>query len=69
MKPIGLRFKYDGEIMIVHKCRSCGKISDNRIAGDDFPDTIISILLKKPNKRNLLTVENLRDINEVLFGK
>lgn len=35
MKPIGLVTKKDGEIMLVHLCEKCGKISTNRIAGDD----------------------------------
>ncbi len=69
MEPIGLRFKRDGEIMIVHKCLSCEMTSNNRIAGDDFPDAILSLVLKKPNQRNLLTIETMDEINEALFGK
>lgn len=47
MKPIGLTCKHDGEIMVVHLCLHCGKISCNRIAGDDDPHIILS-LLKPP---------------------
>ena len=50
MKPIGLTFKQEGfdkygkmppgELMLIHRCQSCGKISINRIAGDDDNQTI-----------------------------
>lgn len=59
MKPIGLIFKniknnpftgkIRGELMIVHLCLNCGKISCNRIAGDDNTD-IITCLLEDRNK-------------------
>jgi hypothetical protein len=40
MKPIGLTFKHEGhgrrgEVMIIHLCSSCSKVSINRIARDD----------------------------------
>jgi hypothetical protein len=40
MKPIGLTFKHEGrnkigEIMLIHFCSSCQKISINRVARDD----------------------------------
>ena len=54
MQPIALAFKnYEvnpftgrgsGEIMIVHECTSCYKISPNRIAGDDNEYQILSVL-------------------------
>lgn len=54
MKPIALAFKnYEinpftgrgsGELMIVHECSSCYKISPNRIAGDDNEYQILSLL-------------------------
>lgn len=68
MMPIGLRFKQDGELMIVHKCNSCGKISNNRISGDDFTDAILNLALKQSNE-NLLTIDDIDGIRKVLFGK
>ena len=68
MKPIGLKFKYDGELMIVHKCLSCGKISNNRVAGDDFTDAILGLILQETNK-NLLTIKDTKEILGILFGK
>lgn len=48
MKPIGLTFKQEGhgkqgELMLIHLCSICGKISINRIASDDFAEEIIVI--------------------------
>ena len=35
MEPIALWVKDDGEWAIVHRCRGCGKVNTNRLAGDD----------------------------------
>lgn len=35
MPPIGLETRRTGEFVLIHKCEKCGKISKNRIAGDD----------------------------------
>ncbi len=52
MMPIGLtlkktRKKYgkmkDGELMLIHQCVDCQKVSINRIAADDIPENIIEI--------------------------
>ena len=52
MKPIGLTIKtpridkwgveVKGEVMIVHECVACGKISINRILSQDLPEEIMS---------------------------
>src|SRR6185437_11675604 len=54
MKPIGLTFKHDGydkqgELMLIHICSVCDKISINRIASDDFTDVIIEIFDQSKN--------------------
>lgn len=67
MTPIALTFKHEGidkftgkprqgEIMIIHQCIICGKISLNRIAGDDLPSTILKIF-----KNSLKISSNLKD--------
>lgn len=52
MQPIGLtlkerRKKYarldQGELMLVHRCVECGKISINRIAADDFAPAVLEV--------------------------
>lgn len=80
MKPIGLIFKnlrqnpytgrISGELMIVHQCLVCGKISSNRIAGDD--DSIkVASLLEETNKLSKKTTNKLASmgINKLLTQK
>jgi hypothetical protein len=52
MQPVGLTLKhsrkryqpvYQGELMLVHRCADCGKISLNRLAADDDPHSILYI--------------------------
>jgi hypothetical protein len=48
MEPIGLTFKHQGEgkvgeLMLVHHCQRCQKVSINRIARDDPEDAILAI--------------------------
>lgn len=52
MQPVGLTLKRtrkrypregQGELMLVHLCRGCGKVSINRIAADDHPQTIAEV--------------------------
>lgn len=48
MQPIGLTFKHEGydkvgEVMLIHLCSCCQKISINRIAQDDPEHTILDI--------------------------
>ncbi len=59
METVGLTFKQEGvdkdgravqgEIMLVHKCQKCAKISINRIAGDDSPQEILTVFEKGLN--------------------
>jgi DNA-directed RNA polymerase subunit RPC12/RpoP len=57
MRPIGLtlkrsRNKYarerDGEVMLIHQCAECGKLSINRIAADDNEALILQTLEESP---------------------
>jgi hypothetical protein len=51
MEPIGLtakatRKKYGpgrGELMLVHVCKGCEKLSINRIAADDAPEVLLAV--------------------------
>ncbi len=52
MQPIGLtvkrgRNKYGegmfGELMLIHRCSECGKLSINRIAADDQTERLMEI--------------------------
>lgn len=80
MKPIGLTYKSDGELMIVHLCLGCGKISSNRIAGDDNAQSIMTLLETSitlgnaisSNVRNkgvvLLTRQDEKAVHRCLYG-
>lgn len=85
MEPVGLTFKNEGEgkqgeLMLVHKCTKCGKISINRIAGDDDNDTIMNLF--KASSQNdslqnmlvergivLLMKNDAAEVEVQLFGK
>lgn len=48
MAPIGLTFKHEGygrtgEIMLIHLCSTCQKISINRIARDDLEYKVVEV--------------------------
>ena len=68
MQPIGLSFKPDGELKIVHACLSCGRKSNNRIAGDDLPDAILSLIQHKSSDKHLITAECKHEVITALFG-
>jgi DNA-directed RNA polymerase subunit RPC12/RpoP len=53
MMPVGLTLKRTtnkyagyghGELMLVHRCDDCGKLSINRIAADDDGSTLLAVL-------------------------
>lgn len=46
MDPVGVWVRKDGEWAIIHRCRSCGAFSSNRIAADDNPTLLMSIALR-----------------------
>jgi len=91
MKPIALTFKdispnkwgkdQKGELMIVHECIKCGKVSINRIANDDKPDGMLKVF---ESSLNMINNEKVRlkslgikiaedkdeeEIKSQLFGK
>lgn len=50
MRPLGLTLKQiwkkypgQGEIMLIHQCTGCGKLSINRIAADDIPQNLADV--------------------------
>ena len=73
MEPIGLTFKksridkygkeIQGELMLVHKCKNCKKVSINRIAADDDSKKILEIF-EDSIKKEILDIENIRFLKE-----
>ncbi len=59
--------------MVVHQCHGCGKISINRIAADDDPQTILSVFENSPKINpegiRLLEEKDREEIKNQLFGK
>jgi len=83
MRPICLTLKHEGfgrvgELMLVHECCSCGKLSINRIARDDFEDEVMHIFEQSHELDSRMrqqleqeAIEPLDDVGEVrrqLFG-
>ena len=46
MEPIGVWVRKNGEWAIIHRCRSCGKISSNRTAADDNPMKLMALAMR-----------------------
>ncbi|MFG0284144.1 MAG: RNHCP domain-containing protein [Phycisphaerales bacterium JB039] len=46
MEPIGVEVRADGEWAIIHRCRGCGLIRTNRIAGDDREMALLALALR-----------------------
>jgi hypothetical protein len=43
MEPIAVAVRADGEWTLVHRCRACGMLKSNRIAGDDNGMLLMSL--------------------------
>lgn len=46
MEPIAIATRYDGEWSVVHRCKACGRMTANRIAGDDCPLVLVSLAVR-----------------------
>jgi hypothetical protein len=88
MKPIGLTMKNSrnkyrldkrGELMLVHRCVDCGRLSINRIAADDNSSTIITIFQASIEDQVhilcdeygilVLTIKDAEVLYQQLYGK
>ncbi len=76
MRPVALAFKNykinpftergGGELMLIHQCTNCGKLSPNRIAGDDNEYQILCIL-KESIHLNQTLVNQLKKLGLILI--
>ncbi len=67
MQPIAIAFKNykvnpftsrgNGELMVIHQCLNCGRVSPNRIAGDDSEYQILSILKESINLNENIAIQ------------
>ena len=46
MEAISVWVKKNGEWAIIHRCKNCGALNQNRIAADDNPMKLMSVALK-----------------------
>jgi hypothetical protein len=46
MEPISVWVKKNGEWAIIHRCKICGALNQNRSAADDNPMKLMSVALK-----------------------
>ena len=91
MEPIGLTFKQEGinkygetkqgELMLIHQCLQCNKISINRLAADDNSQAILEVFEKSKQLNSekineltqtgikALTEQDKQEIETQLFGK
>ena len=70
MRPVGLTLKHSrnkyaravgGELMLVHLCTDCSRISINRIAADDVPEVIIEVFEDSMTESDRLWQQTLED--------
>ncbi len=91
MEPQALTFKKEtidkygkkiqGELMVVHSCSFCGKISTNRLSADDDTSVVLNLFKKTINFPeetrekieeegiNLLQKKDEKEVKTQLFGK
>jgi hypothetical protein len=65
MEPISVWVKKNNEWAIIHRCKSCGKMSANRIAADDNPMKLMSIALK-PFAHAKISTEKLKKAEKTM---
>lgn len=65
MEPIAVWVRNGGEWAIIHRCRSCGTLSSNRVAGDDNPMKLMSIAMK-PIANPPFPVEKIKEMTKMM---
>lgn len=46
MEPVAVWVRRKGEWALVHRCERCGRLKNNRVAGDDNQVALLSIALR-----------------------
>ena len=67
MDPIGVWVRKKEEWAVIHRCRRCGKLSSNRVAGDDNPMKLMSIALK-PLSLPPFPLERIEQLTDAMGG-
>jgi ribosome biogenesis GTPase len=61
MEPVGIARRYKGEWALIHRCRNCGMLGMNRIAGDDHPLPLLSLAVR-PSSGPPFPLDPLREL-------
>ena len=67
MEAVAVWVKKNGEWAIVHRCRVCGVLHSNRIAGDDNPMKLMSIAMK-PISSPPFPLEQIEEMTRLMGG-
>ena len=67
MDAIGVWVRNNGEWAVIHRCRRCGVIRSNRVAGDDNPMKLMSIALR-PLAQPPFPLERLQEMTDAMGG-
>jgi hypothetical protein len=59
MEPIAIWAKQSGEWAVIHRCKECGAIRANRIAGDDNEAVLLSLAVR-PLANPAFSLERLK---------
>ena len=68
MEPIAVWVRKGGEWAIIHRCKRCGDLSSNRIAGDDNPMKLMSIAMK-PVANPPFPIERIEELTAAMGGQ
>ena len=68
MEPVSVWVKKNGEWAIIHRCRRCGVLHQNRIAADDNPMKLMSLALK-PLTSPPFPLEYIRELTNQMGGQ
>ncbi len=67
MDPIAVWVRKNGEWAVIHRCRRCGALSSNRIAGDDNPIKLMSLAMR-PVASPPFPLEKLEEMTQLMGG-
>ena len=65
MEAIAVWVRNNGEWALIHRCKSCGKLSSNRVAADDNPMKLMSIAMK-PIANPPFPIERMEEMAKML---
>ena len=67
MEPISVWVKKGGEWAIIHRCKRCGTLNQNRSAADDNPMKLMSVALK-PLCEPPFPLERIKELTVFMDG-